>query len=373
MNKYIIIGVVILSVILLCCISSSCGVSLNYLMASKPVHCKGGWSDWSDCDQECGTGEKVRSYKISRKNKDGGKSCAFSAGEKETTECFIKACPTQIPESNKSNLSQCNIEEEEVINSYKIDIENIAKLNYQPSKHSITSNKMFNTSSCALAFSTHNRTLIIKLVKILLKYDKRRQLIPFECINNNVENEINKINQEMSISIMNHVMNNIEFVCDNQKITLNLERDILNKIQNDIFNKKCMSDIKDFINNKGELNLDQINQLLNKDRNEMVPISTDVPNIIDDLLIRIKKSLNHTDYSNNCPVISKIFSVQICQTGYISLSISDVIDALIEILMYYLDEISEDRLDNNVITVIDKLKVFFKENDMRICIPYSNT
>ena len=59
-----------------------------------PVDCVGSWSGWGDCSEECGSGgTQTREYTISKVAENGGAECIKPHGEIEERNCNEEVCP----------------------------------------------------------------------------------------------------------------------------------------------------------------------------------------------------------------------------------------------------------------------------------------
>lgn len=63
----------------------------NYLNPAEP--CEGEWSNWTDCDKECGGGFQERTYKILRGARHGGGTCEADNGQVQSRRCNETICP----------------------------------------------------------------------------------------------------------------------------------------------------------------------------------------------------------------------------------------------------------------------------------------
>lgn len=54
--------------------------------------CEGGWGEWSECSNACGTGEKSRTYTVFKPAGHGGTDCPHQAGEVQTIACRGPLC-----------------------------------------------------------------------------------------------------------------------------------------------------------------------------------------------------------------------------------------------------------------------------------------
>tara|TARA_Y100000817_G_C16842006_1_gene538447 strand:+ start:172 stop:1584 length:1413 start_codon:yes stop_codon:yes gene_type:complete len=57
--------------------------------------CEGGWGEWSECSDNCGGGTQERSYTVIENAEEGGVECPNESGDTETRECNTQPCPVQ--------------------------------------------------------------------------------------------------------------------------------------------------------------------------------------------------------------------------------------------------------------------------------------
>eukprot|EP01104_Vermistella_antarctica_P015610 TRINITY_DN516_c0_g1_i1.p1 TRINITY_DN516_c0_g1~~TRINITY_DN516_c0_g1_i1.p1 ORF type:complete len:285 (-),score=2.20 TRINITY_DN516_c0_g1_i1:143-997(-) len=75
-----------------------------------PVDCKiGGWSSWSQCSKECGSGVRQRTRDIIVPPMNGGRDCDDDTRQ-ETQHCNTNPCPVDCKIGGWSSWSQCSKE-----------------------------------------------------------------------------------------------------------------------------------------------------------------------------------------------------------------------------------------------------------------------
>lgn len=73
--------------------SKSTKLSSVNLATGAPVDCVGEWSEWGECDAECGGGTKTRTYSVTTSAIAGGTECDYSQNETQTDDCNTDDCP----------------------------------------------------------------------------------------------------------------------------------------------------------------------------------------------------------------------------------------------------------------------------------------
>ena len=75
-----------------------------------PIDCiVGHWSEWTQCSQSCGTGEKSRKREIVRSHMFGGQKCSLNQNDyEETMKCVIGNCSVDGSWSGWSRWSYCD-------------------------------------------------------------------------------------------------------------------------------------------------------------------------------------------------------------------------------------------------------------------------
>ena len=90
------------------CNNQACIIVNNTNNTTNPVNCEvSNWSEWTKCSSECGGGTQTRSRRITTQPINGGNACPILS---ETRSCNEQACPVDCQVSPWSEWTNCDSE-----------------------------------------------------------------------------------------------------------------------------------------------------------------------------------------------------------------------------------------------------------------------
>ena len=85
------------------------GLAQSGGMRSEPgeTHCRGTWSEWSNCSQDCGPGMQSRLFTVNDTSAESEQLCAAFNGTAEVQVCNLRNCSVDC-EGTWSDWDRCN-------------------------------------------------------------------------------------------------------------------------------------------------------------------------------------------------------------------------------------------------------------------------